>query len=419
MKYFNYMICIPFVIIIFYSLFINWMSTKEGYSTYADLYSNTNDIYTYNDDEEGVSTTTTRTYYSVGDTVTSTEHPGKTGTITSVPTNSYDKIGIKYSTDPVVYVARSSITIVTSSTGSTNNRPSWLTSSATESTTIPTTYTYTTLDGTTFTNYNTSISSEDDIPTPGSGFSDEKYVYGSITYGTDSSTEGTAYTYSMLETDLKPTTKAAEYDDSTYTAYSGSTAGTSAYESLRGTTGSTYSLSTTILIPENDILGDYTSPSMQTYVAQDSMGYTTDSSTLNKILQMLSSMATDNHCKSSAFGCCSDKVTARTDLAGTNCSAALNDEIKTYIDSKLAEKSYSFTETKSNLLQTALPPTVPDNLSTQKSYTNTIFLSGPRGGASSSCPEPAFDSNTTPTYSDIKSGYLPTPLLADFSSFGR
>jgi|LauGreDrversion4_2_1035121.scaffolds.fasta_scaffold02425_16 hypothetical protein len=419
MKYFNYMICIPFVIIILYSLFVNWLSTKEGYGSYDNYYSDVNDIYTYNDDEEGTSTTTTRVYYSIGDTVTSTEHPGKTGTITSVPTNSYDDIGIKYSNEPVVYVARSSITIVTSSTGSTVNRPSWLSSSAIESTTGATSYTYTTLDGTKYTDYNTSISSEDDIPTPGSGFADEKYIYGNITYEPTASAGGTAYTYSTLETDLKPTTKAADYDDSTYTSYSGSTAGTSAYDSLRGTTGSTYSLNTTILIPENDILGDYTSPSMQTYVAQDSMGYTTDSSTLNKILQMLSSMATDNHCKSSAFGCCSDKVTARTDLAGTNCSAALNEEIKTYIDSKLAEKSYSFTETKSDLLQTKLPPTIPNNLSTQKSYTNTIFLSGPRGGAASSCPEPAFDSKTTPTYSDIKSGYLPTPLVADFSSFGR
>lgn len=390
MKYFNYMICIPFVIIILYSLMVNWISNIEGF-----------------------------TYYVLGSTVTSTEHPNKTGTITVIPTNSYGKIGIKYPDEATVYVERSSITVKTVPNTTTNERPSWLSESTPETTTTgATTYTYSTLDGTTYAIYNTTISAIDDIPTPGSGFTDETYTYGSISTGSTTYTGSTSYQYTTLETELIPTVRGSDYV-STGSGYSGSTAGTTAYDSLRGTTGSTYSTTTSILLPENDILADYTSPTIQSYIRQDPLGYTSDSATLNKIFQMLSSMATDNHCSTSAFGCCSDSTLAKTDLIGSNCSAALNEDIKTYIDTKLAEKSYTFTPTTSSLLQTALPPTSPNDLASQKSYTNTVFLAAPRGNVSGSCPDPSFGGNITPTYSNVNSAYLPTPLLADFSGFGR
>ena len=152
------------------------------------------------------------------------------------------------------------------------------------------------------------------------------------------------------------------------------------------------------------------------------MGYTADSATINKIYQILSSMITKNHCETSAFGCCKDRITAKSDMLGSNCSEAvvvgLNDDVKKYIDNKLSEQSFTFTPETSSLLQTTLPPSKENNLFTQKSYTNTIFLTPPRGNAAS-CPEPSFNSKITPSYSNINSAQLPTPVLADFSSFGR
>jgi hypothetical protein len=171
----------------------------------------------------------------------------------------------------------------------------------------------------------------------------------------------------------------------------------------------------TILIPENDILGDYTSPPVQIYSKQDPMGYTADSATINKIYQLLNGMITKNHCETSAHGCCKDKLTAKSDRAGSNCSEAivvgLTDDVKKYIDTSISEKTYSFTPSTSTLLQTKLPSTRSES-SVQNSYTNTVFLAQPKGfDPPPSCPQSSFNSRITPTYSHVDSEVLPLPSL--------
>jgi hypothetical protein len=175
------------------------------------------------------------------------------------------------------------------------------------------------------------------------------------------------------------------------------------------------SMDKTALIPENDILGDYTSPPVQTYSKQDPMGYTADSATMNKIYQLLNSMVTKNHCETSAHGCCKDKITAKSDRAGSNCSEAivvgLTDDVKNYIDTSISEKTYSFTPSTSTLLQTKLPSTRSES-SVQNSYTNTVFLAQPKGfDPPAACPQSSFDSRVTPTYSHVDSDVLPLPSL--------
>lgn len=384
----------------------------ENYTSAAERIAEMRQFYEGQDTNNAVNPSTPTTYFSLGSSATSTTYPGKTGTITKIPPNNTDNIEITYPNESPVSVARNTVTVVTVS-GTDQKLPSWLTSQPEDSSgNTVTTYDYAPYAGVT---YNTTIGS-DDIPTPGSRFSDETVKYdGKITYGN--------YNWANNSS----TIVGSDYisSGSTGSTGSGSTGNTSAGSTgyIGATTGNTsYELDSSILLKDNDILADYTSPTTQSYIAQDPMGYTADSATINKIYQILNSMITKNHCETSAFGCCKDRITAKSDMLGSNCSEAvvvgLNDDVKKYIDNKLSEQSFSFKPENSSLLQTTLPPPKENNLFTQKSYTNTIFLAPPRGNAAS-CPEPSFDSKITPSYSNVNSAQLPLPVLADFSSFGR
>jgi uncharacterized membrane protein YgcG len=204
---------------------------------------------------------------------------------------------------------------------------------------------------------------------------------------------------------------------------SGSSGSSGSSESSRGTYAS---IDDSVILGENSILADYTSPpdsATSVDANVDTKAPVADADTLNKIYQLLNSLIERNHCTVSTYGCCKDNITAKKDVPGSNCSEStsvgLSDDVKKYIDTAVSEKTFTFTPNNSSLLQTSLPSPPTNQLSTQASYTNTVFLAPPHGNYMypGRCPNPA-DCNT-PTYSNVNSDKLPLPLVADFSQFGK
>jgi hypothetical protein len=409
MRYLHY--CILFLVIILYSI---TQSVLEGYGSYADRYKDIQGQYSAQD-IVNVPKVDTRDYsMSVGSTVSSTEYPFKMGTVTRIPTNSYDNIEITYPGELTPKsVKRSSITLLSDPTQTAEERPLWLKSDDHVDTRS---YTY---NPNNLSKYKT-ISPKDDIYTPNSRFKDERYRY----------KESNNYIYDLSGNKRyyrRPSAYKADSsllkEEDLYTIWDNESKDKkpNVVSNVKSKIGSWFStkkpspsMDKTVLIPENDILGDYTSPPVQTY-SKDPMGYTADSATINKIYQLLNSMVTKNHCETSAHGCCKDKLTAKSDRAGSNCSEAivvgLTDDVKKYIDTSISEKTYSFTPSTSALLQTKLPSTRSES-SVQNSYTNTVFLAQPKGfDPPAACPQSSFDSRITPTYSHVDSEVLPLPSL--------
>jgi len=186
------------------------------------------------------------------------------------------------------------------------------------------------------------------------------------------------------------------------------------------------SIDDSVLLGENSILADYTSPpdSAKSIDAKvDTKEPVADSDTLNKIYQLLNSLIERNHCTVSTYGCCKDNITAKKDVPGSNCSetraVGLSDDVKKYIDTAVSEKTFTFPPSSSSLLQTTIESPPTNQLSTQASYTNTVFLAPPHGNYMypGKCPNPA--DCKAPTYSNVNSDKLPLPLVSDFSKFGN
>ena len=231
----------------------------------------------------------------------------------------------------------------------------------------------------------------------------------SITRGSGSSSSGSG-------------SSSSGYDSSVSSGLSGSGSSSSGSSgSIRGTDGA---IDDSITLGENSILADYTSPpDSATSVNVDTQEPVADADTLNKIYQLLNSLIERNHCTVSTYGCCKDNITSKKDVPGSNCSetraVGLSDDVKKYIDSAVSEKTFTFTPNNSSLLQTTLPSPPTNQLSTQASYTNTVFLAPPHGNYMypGKCPNPA--DCKTPTYSNVNSDKLPLPLVSDFSQFGK
>lgn len=389
MRYLHY--CILFLVIILYSI---TQSVLEGYSSYADRYKEVQGRYTAQDTVNGTKDDVKEIMsLSVGSTVSSTEYPFKMGTVTSIPPNSYDDIEITYPGELVAKsVKRSSITLLSDPTRTKEKTPLWL--KWDEDDYVGTrTYDY----------------DPNNLSKP----KESKYIY---------DLSGNKRYYRRPSANSANSSLLTEEDLYTVWDNDAKDKNPNAISKVKSKIGSWFtskkpspSMDKTVLIPENDILGDYTSPPVQVYSKQDPMGYTADSATINKIYQLLNGMVTKNHCETSAHGCCKDKLTAKSDRAGSNCSEAivvgLTDDVKKYIDTSISEKTYSFTPSTSTLLQTKLPSTRSES-SVQNSYTNTVFLAQPKGfDPPAACPQSSFDSRITPTYSHVDSEVLPLPSL--------
>ncbi len=208
----------------------------------------------------------------------------------------------------------------------------------------------------------------------------------------------------------------------------------------------------------------------------DTKGYTDNSDTLNKIFQILYVLVSRNDCSQGIYGCCSDKVTAKTDYQGSNCPSklSLSDEVKQYIDMSITKnagalippqdssisnleiisktkKNDNKTVEKINInSQTNLPPNFASSfektnsspqstnareepisssaslfqpvsfydtnvLPAQASYTSTVYLAGPNGNTiGNNGPDPSFECKK----GNCKQNNLPMPVLTDFSRFG-
>lgn len=133
----------------------------------------------------------------------------------------------------------------------------------------------------------------------------------------------------------------------------------------------------------------------------------TSSTDVNATIESTTGSTTGSTCET--YGYCSDSVTCKSDVSGTNCS-------------EFAAAS------------AAWPPvggmggmggiSGPSN-------TSTVFIPPPLGQGSilqcpppepcpacARCPEPSFDCKKVPNYSSTNSEYLPMPVLNDFSTFG-
>jgi len=372
MRYLNY--CILFLVIILYCI----TPIFEGYTSYADIYKNTRGFYSAQDKANEPPTKENIKYFSIGAIVSSTEYPFKRGTITDIPSNSYDNIDVTYPGEATAKsVKRSSITVLSDPTQTTSSR--W---KGSHDYVDAHSYTY-----------------------------DPNHVY--------DLSGNSRHSWNSKRPSGKSSTSSLLTEDELYTVWEPKKPGI--VSKVKSKVGSWFnskkpspSMDKTALIPENDILGDYTSPPVQSS-KQDPLGYTADSATINKIYQLLNGMVTKNHCETSAFGCCKDKFTPKSDHAGSNCSEAivvgLTDDVKKYIDTTVSEKTYSFTPSTSTLLQTKLPSTRSES-AVQNSYTNTVFLAQPKGfDPPPACPQSSFDSRVTPTYSQVDSEVLPLPSL--------
>lgn len=407
MRKLTYYLCILFVGIILVSI---TSSTLEGYTSYADKYKAMDASAvvqdTLNKSSTKESNRTEIEVLSVGATIMSSEYPFKMGKVTRIPPNSYSDVEVTYPRELTPRsVKRDTITVISDPTKVMEQTPYWMTTSKDP-------YKY---DPFNLSKYKT-ISSKDDIYTPNSQFKDERYTYD---LSGNSRYTGRPTAYVSNSSWLK--------EDELYSVWKPEKK--NIVSNIKSKIGQwfnpnkpTNSLDKSTLIAENDVLADYTSPPILKNSKQDPMGYTADSSTLNKINQTLNSLVMKNHCDTSAFGCCKDKLTAKRDMVGSNCSEAivvgLSDDVKKYIDTSISEKTFSFTPSTSALLQSSLPPT-DSNTAAQKSYTNTVFLTPPKGvpPPPGSCPQSSFDSKITPTYSNVESTALPLPLLSDFSQF--
>jgi hypothetical protein len=206
----------------------------------------------------------------------------------------------------------------------------------------------------------------------------------------------------------------------------------------------------------------------------DTKDYTANSDTLNKIFKAIYVLASRNDCSQGIYGCCSDKVTAKSDYQGSNCAnqISLSDEVKQYIDYSITKTADKMAPPESSTLNNAAvlptsatngasaltpattltpsasasnggsasngaPPigsnvvwesmngsTPPLNTTSfldtdvtpaQTSYTSTVFLAGPKGGIIGNCPDPSYECKK----GNCKHNNLPMPVLADFSSFGK
>ena len=226
----------------------------------------------------------------------------------------------------------------------------------------------------------------------------------------------------------KPISLGGSSGSSASSGSSGSSASSgSSKDKLSGSTrGIDGAIDDSVTLGENSILADYTSPpdsATSVDANVDTKAPVADADTLNKIYQLLNSLIQRNHCTVSTYGCCKDNITAKKDVPGSNCSEAtsvgLTDDVKKYIDTAVSEKTFTFTPNNSSLLQSSLPSPPTNQLSTQASYTNTVFLAPPQGNYMypGKCPNPA--DCKTPTYSNVNSNKLPLPLVADFSQFGK
>lgn len=398
----TYYLCILFLIIILGSI---TSSTVEGYTSYADKYKQMDAAYTVQDNlnnsSKKESSRTELETLSIGATIMSSDYPFKMGTVTRIPPNSYGDIEVTYPRELTPRsVKRDTITIISDPTKVREQTPYWMTTSKDK------------YDPFSF--IKKTISSKDDIRTPNSQFRDERYTYdlsGNIKYK-ELPRGYTANTSLLTDEELYKL-----WNPEKKNVVSNVKSKISSWFSSPGSV-----VDKKTLIPENNVLADYTSPPVLKNAKSDPLGYTPDSATLNKINQTLNSLVMKNHCDTSAFGCCKDKFTAKTDQRGTNCSEAivvgLTDDVKHYIDTSISEKTFSFTPSTSALLQTSLPSTHSSS-AVQNSYTNTVFLAAPKGvpPPPGSCPQSSFDSKITPTYSNVESSALPLPILSDFSQF--
>jgi hypothetical protein len=213
----------------------------------------------------------------------------------------------------------------------------------------------------------------------------------------------------------------------------------------------------------------------------DTKDYTANADTLNKIFKAIYVIASRNDCSQGIYGCCADKVTAKSDYQGSNCpnQLSLSDEVKQYIDYSVTKTADKMTPPESSTLANAatvpastkkdsLAPTANGSTSTSTS-TNTNTNSNTNSSASTntngfssidavwenmngSTPLPNttsfLDTNVTPAQTSYtstvflagpkggiigncpepsyeckkgqcKHNNLPMPVLADFSSFGK